>query len=72
MEKRRGLGWWNALSLRRRAPAAAQIDFADMGTAFGLDASLSPVDEPVQATTSHASADTAAHLARRLHRRSVS
>ena len=33
--------WLTSLGLRRAAPAA-EPDFADMGTAFGLDASMAP------------------------------
>ena len=36
--------WWTSIGFRR--PEAVQdTDYADMGTAFGLDASLSPNEQ---------------------------
>ena len=32
--------WWAARALRKPEPAAPDTDYADMGTAFGLDASM--------------------------------
>ena len=32
--------WWSALGFGKSAAAAPDTDYADMGTAFGLDASL--------------------------------
>lgn len=32
--------WWSALGFGKAAPAAPDTDYADMGTAFGLDASM--------------------------------
>lgn len=43
-----GLAWWSALRSRRAARSQA-ADRADMGTAFGLDASFGPADEDVRA-----------------------
>lgn len=41
MDKFAKTHWWTSIGFRR--PEAAQdTDYADMGTAFGLDASLSP------------------------------
>jgi hypothetical protein len=40
--------WWSALVLRRSAPAE-DTDYADMGTAFGLDASLGPTEAEAEA-----------------------
>ena len=40
MVKRTGSSWWSSLRLGRRA-ADDGDDFGDMGTAFGLEASLS-------------------------------
>jgi hypothetical protein len=39
MSKWSGRSWWSALGLGKRAADDAD-DFGDMGTAFGLDASL--------------------------------
>ena len=41
-----GLSWWSALNARRDERRSGEPDCADMGTAFGLDASFGPVDEP--------------------------
>ena len=41
-----GWGWLAALKQRRAAPRFGEPDAADMGTAFGLDASFGPVDAP--------------------------
>jgi len=38
-----GISWWRALGFGRQDPAA-DTDYADMGTAFGLDASMAPPD----------------------------
>jgi hypothetical protein len=35
--------WWASMKLHRQEPAP-DTDYADMGTAFGLDASLRPED----------------------------
>ena len=43
-----GLAWWSALRSRRAARSQA-ADRADMGTAFGLDASFGPADEDARA-----------------------
>lgn len=41
-----GFSWWSALNARRDERRASEPDRADMGTAFGLDASFGPIDEP--------------------------
>lgn len=43
MKKDPNRPWWSALVLRRSDPAQ-DTDYADMGTAFGLDASLGPTE----------------------------
>ena len=40
-----GLSWWAALK-KRHAPIARDTDCADMGTAFGLDASFGTPSVP--------------------------
>jgi hypothetical protein len=37
------VSWWQAIGFGRQ-DAAADTDYADMGTAFGLDASMAPPD----------------------------
>lgn len=37
--------WWSALGFGKAAPAP-DTDYADMGTAFGLDASLGTLPKP--------------------------
>ena len=44
MAKRTGGSWWSSLRLGRRA-ADDGDDFGDMGTAFGLEASLCSGDD---------------------------
>lgn len=34
--------WWSAMGFTKPEPAHEE-DFADMGTAFGLDASMTPI-----------------------------
>ena len=61
---------WLAARATRVAPADDADDRGDMGTAFGLDASIAPwdaSDEPGDA----ASAEAASSLARRIVRRSA-
>lgn len=41
----KGLSWWSALRARGAEQSVAEHDHGDMGTAFGLDASLGPIDE---------------------------
>ena len=36
--------WWSSMGMHKPAPATDD-DYADMGTAFGLDASLAPPAE---------------------------
>lgn len=40
-----GLSWLSALKARREARRSGEPDHADMGTAFGLDASFGPIDD---------------------------
>jgi len=64
-----GLSWLAALG-KRRHPPARDTDCADMGTAFGLDASLGA---PSVSEASHAAGPAtqpAAHWKDRLDRRS--
>lgn len=37
--------WWSSIGFGKAEPAA-DTDYADMGTAFGLDATFGPVDDP--------------------------
>jgi hypothetical protein len=37
--------WWSSMGFRKPEPSH-DPDFADMGTAFGLDASMTPAPEP--------------------------
>jgi hypothetical protein len=57
--------WWAAIGFRRPAPAP-DTDYADMGTAFGLDASMKTVPAAPQPATGDAGPSTD-----RLNRRSV-
>jgi hypothetical protein len=58
--------WWAAIGLRRAEPAP-DTDYADMGTAFGLDASMKlPDRDAAQPLTGDAGPATD-----RLNRRSV-
>jgi hypothetical protein len=43
MSKVPNIPWWQTMGLPKDEPVA-DTDYADMGTAFGLDASLSPGD----------------------------
>jgi hypothetical protein len=36
--------WWASLGLTDTSPSAPEDDLADMGTAFGLDASMEPAE----------------------------
>lgn len=48
MSKPSSIPWWSSFGFGKRAPAA-DSDYADMGTAFGLDASMPTLpaeDEP--------------------------
>ena len=47
MSKSTSGSWWSSLGFGKAAPAP-DTDYADMGTAFGLDASLDtlPMPEP--------------------------
>ena len=46
------LAWWAAIKWRIERPAR-QPDFGDMGTAFGLDASLEDAPEALPPPTRH-------------------
>jgi hypothetical protein len=37
--------WWSSIGFGKDEQAA-DTDYADMGTAFGLDATVAPVDDP--------------------------
>jgi hypothetical protein len=55
MAKRFSSSWWSTLSFGKRSEIV-ENDFADMGTAFGLDASMEsmPVPHDAGATDSDA------------------
>jgi hypothetical protein len=63
-----GRTWWSQLGLGKRA-ADDGDDFGDMGTAFGLDASLAG-DAEVPITGGRPESETPASPADRQHRRS--
>jgi hypothetical protein len=44
MRKVPNVPWWSSIALGPQAPAP-ETDYADMGTAFGLDASLALPDD---------------------------
>jgi hypothetical protein len=56
MGKVSGSSWWHSIGFGARRPHAPESDYADMGTAFGLDASMDdrapPVAEPSDAVSS--------------------
>jgi len=66
MNKVPNIPWWSSIGLRPPEPVP-DTDYADMGTAFGLDASLTPRDETPAAPAS----GDAGPLVDRLNRRSV-
>ncbi len=68
MDMTRGLSWLASLASRKAAPAAGH-EPADMGTAFGLDASFADEDEPTRPEADGVATD--APLPDRLNRRSV-
>ena len=45
MNKVPNQAWWSTMGFPKPEPARDE-DFADMGTAFGLDASMAPAGEP--------------------------
>ncbi len=52
MNKRSGSSWWSSIGFGARAEThAPDTDFADMGTAFGLDASFG--DDAARECRSH-------------------
>jgi hypothetical protein len=65
MNKVPGMAWWSTMGLFK-PQAEADTDYADMGTAFGLDASLAPFDLPAPDTPGEAVVPVD-----RLNRRSV-
>ncbi|HEV7914630.1 MAG TPA: hypothetical protein VGP22_12765 [Albitalea sp.] len=65
MNKVPNIPWWSSIGLRR-PDATPDTDYADMGTAFGLDASLSSKEESSPPTPGDAGPSTD-----RLNRRSV-
>ena len=65
MSKVPNIPWWQAMGFPEAEPVV-DTDYADMGTAFGLDASLSPGEGP----QAEGSVD-AAPLRDRLNGRSV-
>lgn len=58
--------WWAARVLRKPEPAPPDTDYADMGTAFGLDASMKTAPDVAPPATGDAGPATD-----RLNRRSV-
>lgn len=42
-----GFNWLSTLKARRANRRSSEPDGGDMGTAFGLDASFGPIDDPV-------------------------
>ncbi|HEX6362895.1 MAG TPA: hypothetical protein VFZ93_08060 [Albitalea sp.] len=46
MGKLPSIPWWSSMRRCHSDDAAADTDYADMGTAFGLDASLGPDEAP--------------------------
>ena len=71
MGKRAGWSWWASLGFSRRSVRDAN-DFGDMGTAFGLDASLAG-DTDIGTETQNGRSDPEAPTtsADRLNRRSA-
>ncbi len=47
MVKSSSVPWWSSLGFGKPAPAE-DTDYADMGTAFGLDASMDTLPMPVE------------------------
>ncbi len=71
MNKLSALPWWSAVGSHQPAPHD-DTDYADMGTAFGLDASLTPPGQPPAATPADAAeAPAPTTLTDRLNGRSV-
>ena len=59
MKRATGLPWWAEFALRRETTFAETTDRADMGTAFGLDASFPAQDEAPEAGASTPAAGAA-------------
>jgi hypothetical protein len=70
MNKLRGRRWWSALRFRRRSRADGHHDFADMGTAFGLDA-CTQIGAETGGPETRPADDLDSYFAERSHRRSV-
>ena len=68
MDMTRGLSWLSSLASRKAGPAAGH-EPADMGTAFGLDASFADDGEAIRPEAGAVSSD--ALPPDRLNRRSV-
>jgi hypothetical protein len=47
MSKSSSVPWWSSLGFGKAAPAK-DSDYADMGTAFGLDASMDTLPMPAE------------------------
>jgi len=70
MNKSPAPAWWSRLRAQRQDEAIARdVDFADMGTAFGLDASFGAMDS--QAFGAPDETQESSHLADRLNGRSA-
>ena len=65
-----GLSWLSALNARLAERRASEPDHADMGTAFGLDASFGPADEPPRMALGALPAPSSLPWEHRLTRRS--
>ena len=65
-----GLSWLSALKAGRAERHPAEPDPADMGTAFGLDASFGPVDAEAPLPCSPVAAQASPPWEHRLTRRS--
>lgn len=50
MSKPGGRSWWSSMGFAHKASTPTHPDFADMGTAFGLDASMEslPTEAPAE------------------------
>ena len=66
MNKVPKIPWWSSMGLRKPESSPPDTDYADMGTAFGLDASMRPAEEAPPAA-----AGDAGPTIDRLNRRSV-
>ena len=62
--------WWSSMGFSKPEPAREE-DFADMGTAFGLDAITTIQPESPAEIAARQSAGPPSRIALRLHRRST-